>query len=191
MSTPEGNATTVCTDCANKNYRGMKPVKFSKKKPTEHIKVHLPGEWLWAIKLTATTAKLDNMPITGDWAYGDVVEFDPDSMEVTKLVERKYRSGGVTYNIPKGSTDKQIVAAMRPVYKALEKAGILCEGFTAGLLGVAVPLTMTVEQARKIVTDAGAVLHLDEDEPKRKKRKKAGKGKVSGEQKRVDQSAHS
>ena len=141
-------------------------------KKGQHIKVHLPGEWLWAKYLGGHQAQLDNMPLAEGWAYGDVVEFDPDSKEVTKLVKRTFRAGGVRYGIPKNATTEQITAVAKPLYEKLEKAGIQCEGYIPGMFGVAIPEKMTNEEARKIVEDAGAALVIDDEKPDKKPKRK-------------------
>lgn len=144
----------------------MSPVKrrVTKAKPApakpEHIKVRLPGEGIWAIKVTDTTATLDNMPLADGYAYGDLVEYEPGTMRVVRLIEHRYKSGVVRYDVPPRATDKDLSKIYRGIVTKLEKKGILCEGWGAGIIGIGYPTTMSADTLVNHVKDAGGSLQV-------------------------------
>ena len=124
----------------------------------QYIKVHVPGEWLWAVKKSKNTALLDNTPITRGYNYKDLVEFDPSTFEVVKVIESQYRQASVRYTVPLNAEEAAIVEVYARVCKALESEGIMCEGAGIGLIIAAVPMKMTDARAKKLAKAAGAII---------------------------------
>lgn len=126
----------------------------------KHIKLRIPGESFWALLVEgqANQATVDNVLLSGDYSYGDLVEYDPDSHEVLRLVERRFVAARIDYDSTDGKeTDRDVIDNevckdnYVQLYEHFEPHGISVEGMMAGSAMVAIPVDMPARQLRAIV----------------------------------------
>lgn len=109
------------------------------------IKVHVTyddadgpgGESLWATRINATTAKLDNIPFfTDDFTLGDLVQIDSEN-EIVGVIERVARTRHGRYKKARGKEAQQ--TQWDTVRNHLEQYDIHAESAVPGFFAVAVP----------------------------------------------------
>jgi hypothetical protein len=110
------------------------------------IKVHIPGEGLWAALLPKGKAILRNTPLDDGYAFGDIVQLASNGYDVARVLEKTYRQGAAQYEFD-AADEEQGRKRYAEVYTHLEECGILCEGWVPGVIGCSIPVTMTAERA--------------------------------------------
>jgi hypothetical protein len=121
------------------------------------IKVHIPGESMWAARLPRGRAELRNTPTQQAYSYGDIVALDADGYEVNAVLERTYRQGVAEYTIEDGASEASVRAKHEALCTHFKQHGILCEGWVAGLVGCAIPVGMSVETAEEHASTCPAI----------------------------------
>ena len=116
----------------------------------DFIKVHIArpggpgGESLWATRINATSAKLDNIPFgTEECTLGDVVEIDSRN-EIIGVIERVARTRHGTYKKVNGKDAQQ--TQWDKVRHHFERYDVHCESAVPGFFAVAVPNDVSNEQ---------------------------------------------
>ena len=133
------------------------------------IKVHLTyddsdggpgGEFLWATRINATTAKLDNIPFfTEHFTLGDLVEIDAEN-EIVGVIERVARTRHGRYKKAKGKQEQQ--AQWDAVRQHFQRYDIHVECALPGFFAVAVPNDISDEQLAVIFDSCEVSLRLIE-----------------------------
>lgn len=57
---------------------------------SDSVKLRIPGESFWGTLVSHNTARVDNVLLSDEYRYGDVVRFNPSSGCVTGLISRTY-----------------------------------------------------------------------------------------------------
>lgn len=129
----------------------------------EYIKLRIPGESFWGRQLTRDTARIDNCLVSNDYVYQDVVRFDPETGNVTELLERVNTPVSACYYV--GEDEEQargfgarVYAAFCQYFEKQHKIGV--EGMSPGMARLSVPKTMSVEQLGQLVRAAPVPLIL-------------------------------
>lgn len=125
-----------------------------KNEKPDYIKLHIPGESFWAIKLSDDTAEVANILLSDDYSLGDIVRFDKER-EVVELLEKKNFTGGIKY-----PTEGDIKETFKKVYDYLESKDVKVEGAMAGMALIAFPVVMTDEELEKIVEECPIKIEL-------------------------------
>jgi Domain of unknown function (DUF4265) len=121
----------------------------------EFIKIHVTydgqnpaGEWLWAVRISPTTAKVDNIPFfTTAFTLGDLVKIDRRH-EVVRVLERGARTRHATY--PKKGSEAAVRKRYTRIKEYLKRYDVEVEGAFPGLLAMAVPLDVSDEELHTI-----------------------------------------
>jgi len=113
------------------------------------IKVHLPGERLWALDLGDGKAKLRNAPFAEGYSLFDIVKIDSD-YNVTELIERTHRPVQIKYEF----TPETIAEDYKKLVIYLSEKKIHIEGFVAGYAGLSVPNVILVDELKKILDES-------------------------------------
>ena len=121
----------------------------------EFIKIHVTydgqnpaGEWLWAVRISPTTAKVDNIPFfTTAFTLGDLVKIDRRH-EVVRVLERGARTRHATY--PKKGSEATIRKRYTRIKEYLNRYDVEVEGAFPGLLAMAVPLDVSDDDLHAI-----------------------------------------
>ena len=126
--------------------------------PTAHAPTR---ENLWAEIDSADTARINNIPfLTEAVAYQDLVRVD-EAGQVLEVLERTTFTVHAVYKV---ATDPE--AAERE-YKAIgehmRSANIVCESAMPGMMGMAVPLTVTNEQLLDLMKRSPVPLTLRDE----------------------------
>ena len=128
---------------------------------SENIKLHIPGESFWGIKLSENTAEVNNILLNPEYGLGDIVKFNPEDGEVISLIKKKTNTFGVRY-----SPDGDVKATYKKIHEHLNSNGISIEGMVAGLAIIAVPVGLTENMVNKIIDECPEKITLmsnDED----------------------------
>jgi hypothetical protein len=131
-------------------------MRQEKRRRMKRLKLHLnftqdvnfAGEFVRANPITEDTAEIATIPVTTkDLSRGDIVEFDPQTLEIVEVVERKRQTFF-------GETDRDFATQKwNQDIHGLEKKGILVEIFGPRLVLLAVPLKMDVDNLVEITAD--------------------------------------
>lgn len=140
-----------------------------------HIKIRIPltpapgtrgptGENLWAKELTPTTAQIDNSPFfTKEYVCGDIVEFDPISRNITKLIKRTARD--VLLRFDEAGTRAETLERWRKIYAHFQAKDGVVESGGGGFFIATVPLTMTEADLQALVEACPVPLQAAEEFP--------------------------
>ena len=138
-----------------------------------HVKVGLPlkgkgtikSEWIWCKPVNGDSYEVCNAPaLTEVCTIGDIIEAQPGKGEDTRLqftgvVERVQQNLYMSYEV-KGTTKEERQQRYKVFWHACDEHGCLVEGFTPGLLVVAVPYGKKKEML-PIVLDCALTAKLD------------------------------
>lgn len=131
------------------------------------IKIHVTydgqnpaGEWLWAKRVSSTSAKVDNIPFFTTWfTLGDLVEIDPQH-EVLRVLERGARTRHAMY--PKKGSKAAVHKRYTRIKEHLKQYDIEVEGAVPGFLAMAVPLDVSDEELLSICLVCPVSLELSQ-----------------------------
>lgn len=120
------------------------------------------GESLWALRVSPTTAKIDNIPFgTGELALGDLVEFDADH-EIVRVLESGARTRLAAYD--PGPAETPATARYRVVKDFLAEHDVLTEGAVPGVVALSVPNDLSDAQLAEICSRCPVALCLAESQ---------------------------
>jgi hypothetical protein len=131
------------------------------------IKVHVsfpPGEWegvagenLWARPIGKKYAKIDNIPFFAlTLGLDDIVEIDPASRGVNKEYVRTISRGSwtaVAVYREEGDSDEVLRRKYAEIKAHVGPLGIRTEGSTPGVLSLAIPTTVSIPEASRILSE--------------------------------------
>jgi hypothetical protein len=117
-----------------------------------HIKLRIPGESFWAIRVEGTTdqAIIDNLLLDDEYRYKDKVKFNPSTGEVIKLVERTMHQIPVKYFVAEG---EDINDVWKKIATHFESHGIEIEGMVAGIAMLSVPKDMAYDKIKAVADE--------------------------------------
>lgn len=124
------------------------------KNKDKYIKIHVPGESLWATDLGNNQAKIDNIPLTNLFGFGDIIEYkevNKDSayefvrvvQQTSKTFHIKYDAEGYKYSDVFDEKTIIIRERYKEISQYLKKFNFFTEGIVAGMACVAVPIETT------------------------------------------------
>lgn len=115
-------------------------------------------EYLWTEK-TFGGYQIRNIPAHADTiCYEDVVQIDEATGKIISVVRpSSYRNGYLFYCVP----EQRVQAWFKRLSKAFERRGILIEGFTDGMTGMAIPAGTTDDDVRKIAARFPEIMELE------------------------------
>jgi hypothetical protein len=121
------------------------------------------SESLWAIRINATTAKIDNIPLTTtDFCLGDLVRID-DRGEIMQVLERGARTRRAMY--PAHGSRKQVVRRWQKIWDHLARWDIEVEPAVPGVFMMAVPADIGNEELEGIFASCDVPLFLVPESP--------------------------
>ncbi len=108
----------------------------------KHIKIRVEGESFWALQLTENTAQVDNILLSNEVHYKDIVKFNPETMIVEKVIESTHDTIAIVYK----TTEETIQEDYKKLHTYLKEKNMSLEGMGAGIALLAFPKTMTDDE---------------------------------------------
>lgn len=125
---------------------------------SNHIKLHIPGEFFWAKKLTDDTASVDNILMNKEIGYCDIVKFNPENNEVISVLIKKSNTFKINY-----PTIGDVKEMYKIIYNHFEEKGISVEGMFIGVVLLSVPVGLPESVVEKLIKECPVKLELDEN----------------------------
>lgn len=126
-----------------------------------HIKINLGGESVWALQISETTAKIDNVPLTGGYGLGDLVEYNPRTGMVERVIDRASWTSAIRYD--RSGERSAIQERFSRICKYLRSHEICFEGARPGMALISVPRDMNEEQLREVLVGCPEPIELVTD----------------------------
>tara|TARA_Y100000034_G_C6893405_1_gene411437 strand:- start:1469 stop:1870 length:402 start_codon:yes stop_codon:yes gene_type:complete len=127
-----------------------------------YIKIWIPGESMWATRISENSAKVCNIPImTNEFTLGDLVEIDSEN-QVVGVLERGAYNMVCHYEASDADQVSERYKQLREYYQGFD---IKVEGGVKGICMLSVPVDCDPKQLAQISKGCPVSVELHEPEP--------------------------